>query len=195
MIGAGKMGELAAANLVSRGVADLVVANRSPERAAQLASRYGARSVPLSDVELEVGQADIVVASTGAEGLVLTAEQVERARRGQGSRPLFFIDIAVPRDLDPGINGLDGCYLYDIDDLERVVEATVAGRREEAARAEAIVCEEARAFAAWQRSLDVVPAIASLRRRAKEIRDAELERASGKLGRTQPDVSAARSSR
>jgi glutamyl-tRNA reductase len=92
----------------------------------------------------------------------------------------------VPRDLDPAINQLDGCYLYDIDDLERVVEATVAGRREEAERAEAIVAEEARVSAAWQRSLDVVPAIASLRRRAQEIRAAELARASGKLAGLSP---------
>jgi glutamyl-tRNA reductase len=186
LLGAGKMGELAAANLVTRGVGELVIANRSAERGGVLASRHGARSVALAAVEYELRHADIVVASTGADGLVLTAEQVERALRAQRSRPVFFIDIAVPRDLDPSINDLDGCYLYDIDDLEQVVEATVAGRREEAARAEAIVAEEARVFAAWQRSLDVVPAIASLRRRAQEIRVAELARASGKLAGLSP---------
>lgn len=181
LIGAGKMGELAAANLVTRGVGALVIANRSTDRGGALASRHGAASVPLESIEDELGHADIVVASTGAGGLVLTAAQVERALRTRRPRPVFFIDIAVPRDLDPAINELDGCYLYDIDDLERVVEATVAGRREEAERAEAIVAEEARAFSAWQRSLDVVPAIASLRRRAQEIRAAELARANGKL--------------
>lgn len=186
LIGAGKTGELAAANLVTRGVGTLVIANRSTQRGSVLASRHGARSVSLGAVEDELQHADIVVASTGAQGLILTAEQVERALRGHRPRQLFFIDIAVPRDLDPGINDLDGCYLYDIDDLERVVEATVAGRREEAARAEAIVAEEAGAFAAWQRSLDVVPAIASLRRRAQEIRTEELARASGKLAGLSP---------
>jgi glutamyl-tRNA reductase len=186
LIGAGKMGELAAANLVTRGVGSLVIANRSTERGDALALRHGARSVALEAVEDELRRADIVVASTGAQGLVLDAGQVERALREDRSRPVFFIDIAVPRDLDPAINDLDGCYLYDIDDLERVVEATVAGRREEAARAEAIVAEEARVFAAWQRSLDVVPAITSLRRRAQEIRAAELARASGKLAGLSP---------
>jgi len=96
------------------------------------------------------------------------------ARKG---RPLFFIDLAVPRDLDPGIHELDGCYLYDIDDLQAVVAETLAGRRREAVRAEAIVAEEAERFREWQASLDVVPAIASLRARAEEIRAAELQRA------------------
>lgn len=181
LIGAGKMGELAAANLVTRGVGTLVIANRSAERGGALASRHGAIPVPFESIENELRHADIVVASTGAGGLVLSAAQVQRALRARRPRPVFFIDIAVPRDLDPEINEIDGCYLYDIDDLERVVEATVAGRREEAERAEAIVAEEAGAFSAWQRSLDVVPAIASLRRRAQEIRTAELTRASGKL--------------
>lgn len=181
LIGAGKMGELAAANLVTRGVGALVIANRSTERGDALASRHGATPVPLESIEDELRHADIVVASSGAGGLLLTAAQVERALRASRPRPVFFIDIAVPRDLDPAINDLDGCYLYDIDDLERVVEATVAGRREEAERAETIVAEEARVFSAWQRSLDVVPAIASLRRRAQEIRVAELARASKKL--------------
>ncbi len=186
LIGAGKMGELAAANLVSRGVGSLVVANRSADRGVDLARRHEARSVGLDELEAELRRADIVVASTGAADLVLTAEQVQRALHAQRGRPVFFIDIAVPRDLDPAINELEGCYLYDIDDLERVVEATVATRRDEAARAERIVEDEARAFTAWQRSLDVVPAIASLRRRAQEIRDAELARASGKLAGLSP---------
>jgi glutamyl-tRNA reductase len=186
LIGAGKMGELAAANLVSRGVGELVVANRSGERGRELANRHGARAVGFDAVERELAQADIVVASTGAQDLVLTAPQVERSLRKRRGRSVFFIDIAVPRDLDPAINDLEGCYLYDIDDLEHVVEATVAGRREESERAEAIVDDEARAFAAWQRSLDVVPAIASLRRRAQEIRDQELARVSGKLAGLSP---------
>ncbi|MCC6224314.1 MAG: glutamyl-tRNA reductase [Thermoleophilia bacterium] len=181
LVGAGKMAELAAANLLARGVGGLVVANRSPERARSLAERHGGRAVGLDSIESELAGADVVIASTGSRGLVLTAERVERALRGRRGRPVFFIDIAVPRDLDPAINELDGCYLYDIDDLERVVAESVAGRREEAARAEAIVREEAEAFDAWQRTLDVVPAIAGLRRRAEEIRIAELARARARL--------------
>ena len=181
LIGAGKMGAHSAANLMSRGVGALVVANRSPERGEALAHRFGGRAAGLDCLEEELAAADIVIASTGAPGLVLGAEQVKRALRRRRGRPIFFIDIAVPRDLDPAINELDGCYLYDIDDLQRVVTESLVGRRGEAALAEAIVAEEAAAFRAWQRSLDVVPAIASLRRHAEEIRSAELERARPRL--------------
>jgi glutamyl-tRNA reductase len=117
---------------------------------------------------------------------VLGAAEVAKAMRSRRGRPIFFIDIAVPRDLDPAINDLDGCYLYDIDDLERVVAETVAGRRGEAVRAEAIVADEAEEFYAWQRSLDVVPAISGLRELAEEIRAAELARAAGRLGELSP---------
>jgi glutamyl-tRNA reductase len=118
-----------------------------------------------------------VLSSTGASGWILTRAQLEQALPARKGRPLFLIDLAVPRDLDPGIHELDGCYLYDIDDLEAVVAETLAGRRREAERAEAIVAEEADRFRDWHASLDVVPAIASLRARAEEIRAAELRRA------------------
>ena len=181
LIGAGKMGAHCAANLMSRGAGSLVVANRSPERGAALAGRFGGRAVGLDQLGDELVAADVVIAATGARGLVLTAPQVERTLRARRGRPVFFIDIAVPRDLDPRINDLAGCYLYDIDDLERVVEESLTVRRGEAARAETIVLEEAEVFRAWQRSLDVVPAIASLRRRAEEIRTTELERVRPRL--------------
>src|SRR5213076_1044913 len=121
--------------------------------------------------------------STSAPGWVLERAQVERVLPARRGRPLFLIDLAVPRDLDPAIHELDGCYLYDIDDLEAVVVETLAGRRREAERAEGIVAEEAERFRAWQASLDVVPAIASLRARAEEIRAAELAKAEARLGR------------
>jgi glutamyl-tRNA reductase len=108
---------------------------------------------------------------------------VAQALRGRRGRPLLFVDLAVPRDLDPAIGELEGCYLYDIDDLEAVVAETLAGRRREAERAEAIVADEAERFRAWQAALDVVPAIASLRARAEEIRAAELRKAEGRLER------------
>jgi glutamyl-tRNA reductase len=111
---------------------------------------------------------------------VLDAETVERSR---GGRQLLFVDLAVPRDLDPAIHELDGCYLFDIDDLQAIVSETLAGRRSEAERAEAIVAGEAEKFHEWQASLDVVPAIMSLRAHAEEIREAELRKAEGMLGR------------
>ena len=186
LLGAGKVADLTAANLISRGVGEIVVANRSPERADALARRFGGRAVGLDAVEEELEQADVVVASTSSQGVVLSAQQVGRAMRRRRGRPVFFIDVAVPRDLDPALNQLDGCYLYDIDDLERVVAESVAGRREEAVRAEAIVSEEADGFRAWQLSLDVVPAIASLRAKAESIRRAELERVESRLASLSP---------
>jgi glutamyl-tRNA reductase len=186
LLGAGKTADLTAANLISRGVAEIVVANRSHERAEALARRFGGRAVGLELVEDELREADVVVTSTSSHGYVLSAEQVERVMRLRRGRPVFFIDIAVPRDVDPAVNEIEGCYLYDIDDLERVVAESVAGRREEAVRAEAIASVEADDFRAWQLSLEVVPAITSLRERAESIRRAELERAEHRLGSLSP---------
>jgi glutamyl-tRNA reductase len=177
VVGAGKVGELAVRNLVSRGARIAFVANRTAERAADLAQRFGAQPIPLDRIQVELERADVVLSSTSAPGWILTREQVEAALPARKGRPLFLIDVAVPRDLDPAIHELDGCYLYDIDDLQAVVAETLAGRRREAERAEAIVAEEADQFVAWHASLDVVPAIASLRARAEEIRATELARA------------------
>ena len=170
LIGAGRIGELAASNLSSRGATIAFVANRSIENARELAHRFGGSAIPLEDVTSHLGDVDVLVSSTSAPGTVLSADQVPQKRR----RPLFFLDIAVPRDLDPAISRLDGCFLYDIDDLEAVVAETMSGRRAEAQRAEQLVAEEAERYRAWRASLEVVPAIASLRARAEEIRSAEL---------------------
>jgi glutamyl-tRNA reductase len=173
VVGAGKVGELAARGLAARGAELAAVANRSDEPGQELARRVGARAVPLERLADELSSADVVVTCTSAPGFVVLPEHV-RERKG---RPLFLIDLAVPRDIDPVVNDIDGCYLYDIDDLEAVVEASLSGRRREAERAEAIVAEEAERFRGWQASLDVVPTIASLRARAEEIRVAELSKA------------------
>ena len=183
VIGAGKAGELAARSLASRGADISFVSSRTEERAAALARRFGAEKVALEHVARTLPAADVVVSSTAAPGFVLTKETVADALRTRKGAPLFLVDIAVPRDLDPAINELDGCYLYDIDDLESVVQESLAGRRREAARAEALVAEEAARFREWQATLEVVPAIASLRARAEEIRRRELERAQPRLGR------------
>ena len=151
--------------------------DRTADRAAELAARFGSTAVTLERVEEQLATADVVISSTSAPGWTLDRTQVARGLHGRRGRPLFFIDLAVPRDLDPAIHELDGCYLYDIDDVQAVVAETLAGRRREAERAEAIVADEAERFREWQASLDVVPAIASLRARAEEIRSAELERA------------------
>jgi glutamyl-tRNA reductase len=177
VVGAGKVGELAVRNLVTRGATIAFVANRTVDRAAELAHRFGGEPIPLDRVDRELERADVVLSSTSAAGWILTQEQVARALPARKGRPLFLIDLAVPRDLDPAIHQLDGCYLYNIDDLEAVVAETLAGRRKEAERAETIVAGEADRFREWQASLDVVPAITSLRARAEQIRATELNRA------------------
>jgi glutamyl-tRNA reductase len=173
VVGAGAVGELAARGLASRGATIAAVASRSFERAEELARSVGATPVELDDLRGRLAEIDVVVACTGSPGFVVTRDDVPE-RRG---RPLFLIDLAVPRDVDPAVNELDACYVYDIDDLQAVVDATLAGRRREAERAEAIVGEEADRFRAWRASLDVVPTIASLRARAEAIRAAELSKA------------------
>jgi glutamyl-tRNA reductase len=177
VVGAGETGEQAVKSLVARGATIAFVANRTVARAEELTRRFGGEPIALDDVASELGQADVLLSSTSAEGWLLTREHVERTLHLRRGRPLFLIDLAVPRDLDPAIHELDGCYLYDIDDLEAVVAETLAGRRREAERAESIVAEEADRFREWQASLDVVPAIAKLRAHAEEIRATELARA------------------
>ena len=183
IVGAGKVGELAARNLVTRGAEVAFVANRSADRAVELARKLGSEPLPLEGVEVELERADVVVSSTSASGFVITRETVERSVRGRRGAPLFLIDLAVPRDVEPSVGDLDGCFLYDIDDLEAVVAESLAGRHREAERAESIVAAEAKRFREWQASLDVVPAIASLREHAEAIRTAELAKAEGRLGR------------
>jgi glutamyl-tRNA reductase len=193
VIGAGEAGELAIKSLVARGAEIAFVANRTAERAEALTQRYGGAPLSLEAVADSLDRVDVVLSSTSAPDWALTRDDVERTLHARKGRPLFLIDLAVPRDLDPAIHELDGCYLYDIDDLEAVVAETLAGRRREAERAESIVAAEVERFREWQASLDVVPAIASLRARAEEIREAELERAklSGAERRAAESVTAA----
>jgi glutamyl-tRNA reductase len=181
LIGAGKMSEASARNLVSRGAEIVVVANRTAAHGEELARKLRAAPVALEAVGAELEQADIVVSATSAPELVLTRDAVATALRGRKGRSLLLVDLAVPRDLDPRINELEGCFLYDVDDLEAVVAETLSGRRGEAARAERLVALEAERFRDWQASLDIVPTIASLRALVEEIRDSELARAGGKL--------------
>jgi glutamyl-tRNA reductase len=173
VVGAGRVGELAARSLAARGARIVAVANRSVEHGREIARRFGAVAAGLDTLAEQLESVDVVVACTSAPEFVIGRADL-RERRG---RPLFLIDLAVPRDVDPVLNDVDDCYVYDIDDLEAVVEASLAGRRREAERAEAIVAEEAERFRAWQATLDVVPTIASLRARAEAIRAAELSKA------------------
>jgi glutamyl-tRNA reductase len=185
VLGAGKMSASAARNLASRGAEIAVVANRTLAHGEELAQQLGARALSLDALPAELEQADVVVSATSAADHVLSRDVVAAALRVRKGRSLLFVDLAVPRDLDPAINELDGCFLYDVDDLEAVVAETLSGRRGEAARAERLVAGEADRFREWQASLDVVPTIASLRALAEEIRDRELAKAGGRLSETE----------
>lgn len=174
LVGAGRIGQLAAASLAARGASIAYVANRGRDAAGELAGRFGSSVIGLDGIAAAMGEVDVVLSSTSAPEILISPADVPARRR----RPLFFIDIAVPRDVDPAVHELGGCFLYDIDDLEAVVAETLAGRRVEAERAEQLVIEEAERFREWQAALEVVPAITSLRAHAEQIRAAEL----GKLG-------------
>jgi glutamyl-tRNA reductase len=193
VIGAGEAGELAIKSLRARGAVIAFVANRTRDRAEELTRAYGGDALSLEDVARSLEYVDVVLSSTASPDWTLTRGDVQGTLQARRGRPLFLIDLAVPRDLDPTINELEGCYLYDIDDLQAVVAETLAGRRREAERAETIVAGEAERFREWQASLDVVPAIASLRAHAEEIREAELDRAklSGAERRAAESVTAA----
>jgi glutamyl-tRNA reductase len=186
IIGAGKMSELAARDLASGGVRTLFVANRTPARAESLAMRCGGEAVAFEQLAGELELADVVISSTRCPRLVLSAGEVARAIRRRERWPLLFIDIAVPRDLDPAIGRLDGCRLYDIDDLGDAAIASMDVHRRERTRAETILAEEVGQFRAWSESRRVVPAITSLRRHAEAIRAAELERAEPRLRSLSP---------
>jgi glutamyl-tRNA reductase len=187
LVGAGKMSELAARRLVADGAHATVVGGRRLERAEELAATLGGRAVPLEALRAELARADIVISGTGAPELVITREDVASARQARHHRPLFLIDIAVPRDVDPRAGELGGVFLYDLDGLKAVAEANLRERRKQAAGAEAIVEEEVREFLAWHESLSVKPLLVELRRRAEEIRRAELEKARKRLGPLTPE--------
>ena len=183
LVGAGKMSELTARNLRSRGATIAAVANRTVAHGEDLAAQVESRAVGLAEIPALLAVADVVVTSTSAPDFIVDEATAATALRSRRGRALLFVDLAVPRDVDPALSGIDGCFVYDIDDLEAVVETSLAGRRSEAVRAERLVAAEAERFREWQASLAVVPAIASLHARAEEIRTGELAKAEGRLVR------------
>jgi glutamyl-tRNA reductase len=187
LIGAGEMAELAVEHLKRHGVARLIVANRTLNRGLELAGRFGGEAVSLAELENQLLAADIVISSTGATEVILAKDQVKSAMRRRKQRPLFFIDIAVPRDLDPGINDLDNVYLYNIDDLQGVIQANLEHRQEEAVKANRIIEVETRKFLQWRETLEVTPTIVALRDKAQQICEAELKKTLAQLGPLTPD--------
>lgn len=187
LVGAGKMSELAARHLMAHGCASIFVANRTYDRAVSLAYKFKGQAIHFEDLHSTCDRADIVITSTGAPHAIFRREHGELFLNRRKNRPMFFIDIAVPRDVDPAMNKLDGIFVYDIDDLQQAVASHVADRRKEAERAEAIVTVEVERFQARIQTLDVVPTIVSLQDHLETIRQAEIDRVRGRLGPMTPD--------
>ncbi len=177
LIGAGEMAELAARHFVDNGVASIFIANRSYERALELAKVFNGVPVSFENVVFEMAESDIVLCSAGAPHYLIRPDMVAKTIAARENRPIFLIDISVPRNIDPEINQLDNVFLYDIDDLKLSVEANIRSRDAEALKAENIVTEEVERFSRWLKSLDAVPMIVAIKDRAEEIRRTELKKA------------------
>ena len=177
LLGAGEMAELAARHLVGQGIGRMLVASRTLDHAERLAREFQCRSLPLESIHDHLSKVDILICSTAAPGYVLDVRRVREALRERKQKPIFLIDIAVPRNIDPGVNDLENVYLYNMDDLQNVLKSNLEERKKELKRAESIVQEEVRLFLLWMNTLDLVPTIVALRKRADEIRRHELEEA------------------
>lgn len=182
LIGAGEMAELAATHLLQSGIRKVQVANRTYERARELAAQFKGDAVPFDQLFERLVDVDIIISSTGSPEAIIRARDIKEVLKRRKYRPMFFIDIAVPRDIDPDVNNLDNVYLYDIDDLKEVVEENLAHRRDEAEKAHAIVIEEVDAFMFWLDSLKVQPTIVDLLRHFESHAQEELNRTLKRLG-------------
>jgi glutamyl-tRNA reductase len=187
LVGAGKMSELAARHLLAHGAGSIFVANRTYDRAIRLAQKFDGQAIEFNRLYDTCDRGDIVITSTGAPHAIFRREHGELFMSRRKNRPMFFIDIAVPRDVDPGMNKVDGVFVYDIDDLQQAVASHVADRSKEAERAEAIIASEVERFQARLLTLDVVPTIVSLQDHLETIRQAEIDRVRGRLGQLSPE--------
>lgn len=181
LLGAGDMAELAARHMISFGVSNVVIVNRTFERGCELAGEFNGRAVRFEDFLKEMAHSDIIVCSTDAPAYVLKKEEMQKVMKERRNMPVFIIDISVPRNIDPGINDIDNVYLYNIDDLQGVVDENITERKKEAEKAEGIIEEEIEAFQKWFSSLDTLPAVIALRSKADEIRKEEVERFTNKF--------------
>jgi glutamyl-tRNA reductase len=180
--GAGKMSVLALQHLQAHGVKNILVTNRTFQKAQELAQQIGGRAVPFDDITGCLAESDIVISSTGSQTFILKRDQVQRAMSLRKNRPMFFIDIAVPRDIDPQINGLDNVFLYDIDDLQNVAEKNRSQRNKEAEKAEEIVSHESELFWNKLKAVDIAPTIREIQQRIDDLRKHEMELTLKKMG-------------
>jgi glutamyl-tRNA reductase len=181
LVGAGKMSELAARHLIQQGASHILVANRTLERAERIAAQFNGSVIPFDELYDQAARADIVITSTGSPEKLFGRSHGQHFLQSRRNRPMFFIDIAVPRDVDPRMNEVEGCFVYDIDDLQQVAQANLADRSREAQAAESIVTREVDKYQQRVQSLDATPAIRSLQEHAEALRQAELRRTAPKL--------------
>ncbi|NIK75986.1 glutamyl-tRNA reductase [Paenibacillus castaneae] len=181
VIGAGETSELTAKHLYSNGAERVIVVNRTYERAAKLADKFNGEAWSMEEAAEKLHEADIIISSTGSDGYVLKREQVAAAMQRRKAKPLFMIDIAVPRDLEPSIAAVDNVFLYDIDDLEGIVESNLEHRRLEAAKIEAMISEEIDLFEQWYKTLGVVPLIRALQTKAADVHEETMNSLTNKL--------------
>lgn len=181
LVGAGEMAELAARHLLNNGVKEIMIANRSYERAVEMARAFNGAPIMFREFTHYLKKVDVVIVSTAAPKFIIHPEQIEEVIKERRNKPMFFIDISVPRNIDPLINKIDNVYLYDIDDLQGVVAANIKERQNEVQDAENIIQEEIEKFYRWIKSLDVVPTIISLRKKFDEIKNEELNEALASL--------------
>ena len=191
LVGAGKMSELAARHLIQQGASNILVANRTQERAEKIALRFNGGVIPFDTLYDQAARADIVITSTGAPQKLFGRSHGQHFLHSRRNRPMFFIDIAVPRDVDPRMNEIEGCFVYDVDDLQQVAAANLADRSREAAAAETIVTREVDKYQQHVQSLDAAPAIRSLQEHAEALRQAELRRTAARLAGLTADQQAA----
>jgi glutamyl-tRNA reductase len=182
LVGAGEMAELAATHLLRNGVQDVIIANRTLSRAKELAESLGGEPIQIENMSDRLHEVDIVISSTGSPVAVIKAKDVKDVLKRRKNKPMFFIDIAVPRDIDPDVNSLDNVYLYDIDDLTEVVEENMAQRHEEASKARAVVELETEIFGHWLNSLELQPTIVDLVDKIEDIAQRELNKTLRKIG-------------
>jgi glutamyl-tRNA reductase len=190
VLGAGEMAKLTGQHLQAQRVGSIAIASRTFAAAGQLAAQLGGRATRWEDLDHALAAADIVVTATGSAEPVLTRAGVDEIMRHRRSRPIFIIDIALPRDVEPAVGDLDQVFLYNIDDLRAIVQENLSRRSAELARAETIVEEEVTRFTAWVQSREIIPTVVALRQRFEAIRRAELERLEPKLAGLPPEARA-----
>jgi glutamyl-tRNA reductase len=190
VVGAGEISTLTAQHLRAQGVGEIVITSRTAAHAETLAAEVAGRTVPWEHLMSALGAADIVLTATGSQRPIIAKAQVEAVTGRKRPGPLFIIDVAVPRDVDPAVGDIEQVFLYNVDDLQTVVQENMSRRGAEITQAEAIVAEEVSKFSAWQRSRGAIPTVVALRQRFDAIRRAELQRLEGKLASLPPEAKA-----